>query len=289
MNSPGDDGICLKSSFALGYPRSTENVTISDCQVSGYIEGSLLDGTFMKQEWEGRGPTGRIKFGTESNGGFKNITITNCVFDHCRGLALETVDGAILEDVTISNITMRDIMNSPIFIRLGARMRAPDSMAVGVCRRIIISNVIVYNAVDTNSASIISGIPGHEIEDLHLSNIHIYYKGEGTEKMAAGNVPEYEKDYPEPDKFKTVPAYGFFIRHVRNLDMTDISVKFLNPEKRPPFFLEDVSGARFRNIEAETTKGVPVFNLNDTRDLTFRSVAGVKDARLAKTDHSKLQ
>jgi Endopolygalacturonase len=129
VNSPFDDGICLKSSFGLGYAKATENVTITNCQVSGYDEGSLLDGTFRHtkkyNDSTDHGPTGRIKFGTESNGGFKNITISNCVFDYCRGLALETVDGALLEDVTINNITMRDIQNSPIFIRLGARMRGP--------------------------------------------------------------------------------------------------------------------------------------------------------------------
>ncbi len=161
VNSPRDDGICLKSSFALGYPRSTENVTITNCQVSGYVEGTLLDGTLQRDErTEGHGATGRIKFGTESNGGFKNITISNCTFDYCRGLALETVDGANLENVTIDNITMRDVTNSPFFIRLGARMRAPDSLAIGTCRRILISNVMIYNAMDTHSASIISGIPG---------------------------------------------------------------------------------------------------------------------------------
>ena len=97
VNSPFDDGICPKSSFALGYARATENVTITNCQVSGYDEGTLLDGTFKRDFRNQNGtfsPTGRIKFGTESNGGFKNITITNCVFDYCRGLALESVDGA---------------------------------------------------------------------------------------------------------------------------------------------------------------------------------------------------
>src|SRR5260221_4794624 len=88
VNSPFDDGICPKSSFALGYARATENVTITNCQVSGYDEGTLLDGTF-KRDYNPNGrftPTGRIKFGTESNGGFKNLTISNCVFDYCRGL-----------------------------------------------------------------------------------------------------------------------------------------------------------------------------------------------------------
>jgi len=126
VNSPYDDGICLKSCFGLGYARATENVTITNCFVSGFKEGTLLDGTYDRTlPRPNFSPTGRIKFGTESNGGFKNITVSNCVFEFCRGLALETVDGGILEDVTINNITMRDIANAPIFLRLGSRMRGP--------------------------------------------------------------------------------------------------------------------------------------------------------------------
>jgi len=89
VNSPFDDGICLKSSYGLGSARPTENVTITDSQVSGYDEGTLLDGTFKRTVKYTRGPTGRIKFGTESNGGFKNITISNCVFEYSRSLAIE--------------------------------------------------------------------------------------------------------------------------------------------------------------------------------------------------------
>src|SRR5207244_8572167 len=98
-------------------------------------------------------------------GGFKNITISNCVFDYCRGLALETVDGGLLEDVAIDNITMRDISNSPFFLRLGSRMRGPTAAPIGGLRRVTLSNIIVYNA-EPKYASIISGIPGHEVEDL---------------------------------------------------------------------------------------------------------------------------
>src|SRR5712672_2900079 len=137
VNSPFDDGICPKSSFALGYARATENVTITNCQVSGYDEGTLLNGTYKRDFRNQNGsfsPTGRIKFGTESNGGFKNITVSNCEFDYCRGLALESVDGALLEDVTISNITMRDVSNCPIFLRLGSRMRGPSGAQVGALR-----------------------------------------------------------------------------------------------------------------------------------------------------------
>src|SRR5437773_1754232 len=212
VNSPFDDGICPKSSFALGFARVTENVTITNCQVSGYDEGTFLEGTYKREYRTSNGtfsPTGRIKFGTESNGGFKNITISNCVFEYSRGLALEAVDGALLEDVTISNITMRDVSNSPFFLRLGFRGRGPkETTTVGAIRRVIISNVVVYNA-DPKYASIISGIPGHPIEDIRLSNIRVYSRGGGTKEQAALNPAEEEEKYPEPTMFGELPAYGF--------------------------------------------------------------------------------
>lgn len=257
VNSPFDDGICLKSSFALGYARATENVTITNCQVSGYDEGTLLDGTFKRtyQKYSHGTPTGRIKMGTESNGGFKNITISNCVFDDCRGLALETVDGALLEDIAINNITMRDIANAPIFIRLGARMRAPDSLQIGECRRIMLSNITVYDA-DPRFGCIISGIPGHDIEDLELSNIHIYYQGSGTKEMALRKVPEYEKDYPEPYNFGTMPVYGFFIRHVNHIRLNNVQVSFLKNDQRPAFMLDQVKNADLDFVKGEAATGV---------------------------------
>ena len=127
----------------MGYARPTEKVNIANCYVSGCWElGSLLDGTYKRQRTGG----GRIKCGTESNGGFINIAISNCVFEGTQGLALETVDGALLEDITVSNITMRDITSCPIFLRLGARLRGPaDSTKVGTLRRVLISNLNCHN------------------------------------------------------------------------------------------------------------------------------------------------
>lgn len=77
--------------YSLGFFRDVENVTITNCMVSGFDNGTFLDGTYQRKLFNkpnSNGPTGRIKFGTESSGGFKNITISNCVFDYCRGLAL---------------------------------------------------------------------------------------------------------------------------------------------------------------------------------------------------------
>jgi polygalacturonase len=288
VNSPFDDGICLKSSFGLNWAKSTENVTITNSQVSGYDEGTLLDGTFKRTvKYGNNGPTERIKFGTESNGGYKNVTISNCVFDYCRGLALETVDGALLEDVTITNITMRDIVNAPIFVRLGARMRGPDTIPVGQCRRIIISNIVAYN-VDPRNGAIISGLPGHDIEDLQLSNIKLYYKGGGPKDSINRVVPEYEKEYPEPSRFGTMPSYGFYIRHVKNLKMNDIDISYMTSEPRPPFILDDVRGADFHRIAAQKSTTAPLFILKGVSDFNITDSKGIKDTNLKATTSKSL-
>jgi len=283
VNSPFDDGICLKSDYALGYLRSNENITITNSQVSGYDVGTLLDGTCQRKATYGRnhddGPTGRIKFGTESNGGFKNITISNVVFDYCRGLALETVDGALLEDVTISNVTMRDIVNAPIFMRLGSRMRGPEGTPVGALRRVNLSDFVIYNA-DPRFASIVSGIPGHDIEDVRLNNIRIYYQGGGTKEEAALAPQELEKAYPEPRMFGDMPAYGFFIRHVDGIEMNGVQVSFLKDEMRPAFVLDSVKNVSFDRLKAQHAAGVSVFVLKDVADFDVRQSPGLPDTAL---------
>ncbi|HEX6184678.1 MAG TPA: glycoside hydrolase family 28 protein [Pyrinomonadaceae bacterium] len=289
INSPFDDGICLKSSYALGFARATENVTITNCQVSGYDEGTFLNGTYKREytRYSHNSTTGRIKFGTESNGGFKNVTISNCVFDYSRGLALETVDGGLLEDVTISNITMRDITNSPIFLRLGARLRGPkDSTKVGALRRVQISNVVVHNA-DPKYASIISGIPGHPIEDVRLSNIRIYYQGGGTKAQAALDPPEKEDAYPEPVMFGEMPAYGFFVRHVKGIELDGVEVSYMKEDLRPPFVLTDVTRANLHRVRAQLAPGVPTFVLKNVEDFSVRQSRPVPDTQLERVTLKK--
>jgi polygalacturonase len=275
VNSPYDDGICPKSSFALGYSRPCENITITNCQVSGYDEGTLLDGTYQRSGKHS--PTGRIKFGTESNGGFKNITISNCVFDYCCGIALESVDGAPLEDVSISNITMRDIVNSPIFLRLGARLRAPDAK-VGTLKRINISNIICYNA-RPGLGCIISGIPDHPIEDVTLSNIRIVYQGGGTKEMAQLQPPEKESTYPEPGMFgRDMPSYGMYIRHVKNINLSDLQLSHAKPDARPAFVLDDVSGADFFHVHAQQERGTPAIKETNVTGLEAHFSPGIEAA-----------
>jgi polygalacturonase len=273
VNSPWDDAIVLKASYGLGYFKDTENVTITNCFVSGYDYGSVFADAYQTDEPQAPDHgfnCGRIKFGTESSGGFKNIAITNCVFEHCRGLALETVDGGSLEDITISNITMRDIVNAPLFLRLGARMRSPESTPVGKMRRILIDNINVFNA-DSRYASIISGIPGHPVEDVTLSNIRILYKGGYGREYATIIPPENEKVYPEPWMFGTIPAAVFFVRHANNIHFHHIYTTFAKEDFRPAFVLDDTQNISIKDTEIPLPDGVKMVEF---RNQSYHEQAG---------------
>ncbi|HTB97860.1 MAG TPA: glycoside hydrolase family 28 protein [Terracidiphilus sp.] len=289
VNSPWDDGICPKSSYGLGYARPTRNLTITNCLVTGYYElGTVLDGTFKKFAPEFRVPrTGRIKCGTESNGGFINITISNCVFEGCAGYALESVDGALLEDIAITNSTMRDLSAPPFFLRLGARLRGPkESTEVGTMRRIVISNIACFNAPQ-QQGSILTGIPGHAIEDLKLSNIYIETAGGATAEAANVEVQEMVDGYPDPNRFGPIPASGFFMRHMRNVELNHIEIANTLPDARPAFHLDDVERADFFAVTAPRGDN-GAFALHGVKDLRIGWSRAAADTTMATADDRRL-
>jgi polygalacturonase len=278
VNSPWDDGICPKSSFALGYARATENVTITGCTLYGsYQLGTVIDGTYkLFPEGENVFRTGRIKCGTESNGGFRNITISNCVFEGCNSLSLESEDGALCEDIAISNITMRNLIYGPLFFRLGARLRGPvGSTKVGTLRRIVVSNIVSSNS-DSSIGNILSGIPGYPIEDIKISNVYMQHKGGADAEQARIVPPEQIDQYPDPGMFGPMPAQGFFLRHVRNLEMSHVEIAPRANDGRPSFVLEDVTRADFIAVTAPTEPAA--FLLRSAKDVRINLSRAAKDA-----------
>ena len=251
INSPSDDGLCPKSTFALGELRPTENLTIVNCQVSGFVEGTLLDGT-MKPSRSG---TGRIKFGTESSGGFRNCTVANCTFRSCRGLALEEVDGGIMDNITINNLTMMDVSDYAIYITTGKRGRTPGVTTNSRGRNILISNVIA-DGVGKMSGIQIMGLPEQPVEGVRLENIRLTSKGGGTAEDAAINPKELGKGYPEPGKIGTLPAYGVYARHVKGLELANITVNFLTNDLRSAASFADIQGLEIDNFKPQVADGV---------------------------------
>ena len=201
--------------------------------------------------------------GTESNSGFKNVTISNIVIRPSKvtgksiegtpkghtGIALEEVDGGVLEGVVISNIRM-DGPACPIFIRLGNRARSFDENLkidhVGALQDISISNIIATGAKITGCS--ITGIPGYPVRNISLSHISIECDGGGTSEDYNRQVPEKEKSYPEYDMFDVLPSYGFYVRHAENIHFNDIQLITKDEDLRPAIFLSDARDGNLNNL-----------------------------------------
>jgi hypothetical protein len=218
-----DDAICLKSSQALGRPRMTEHITVTN---------SVL-----------RTNCNHLKMGTESRGGFRNIAISNCTLlgrDRGRpaisGIAVESVDGAEIEGIIVTGITMRDA-GAPLFIRLGNRGRGMSVPVPGYVRNISISNVV---AVGATTASSITGLAGHPVRSVTLSDLDLTMAGGGA--VVATDVPEAPEKYPEATMFGALPGHSLYARHVEGLTLRNVKTRWLKPDARPAAVFDDVRG-----------------------------------------------
>ncbi|MFV3126028.1 glycoside hydrolase family 28 protein [Niveispirillum sp. KHB5.9] len=268
INTPNDDAIVLKASLALGEVRHTEHVRVHDCHVSGFDPGTMLDGTLQRTQAKAPdqdGMTGRIKLGTESNGDFRDIEISNCLFERSRGLALETVDGGMLEDVRISDITMREITTAALFIYAGARMRAPDGTQPSRVRGVRISRIKATD-VDPRFSSIIAGQAGNPVRDIVLSDIDITYRG--GMPVTDMPVPEKPDAYPEPSMFGPLPCWGLFVRHAADVRVDGATLTAALPDGRPALWLEDTDFVHFQDIALHNKAGTKALVCQDVRGLT---------------------
>jgi polygalacturonase len=246
-----DDAIVPKASFALGYRRSTENVTVTNCVLTTACSC--------------------FKLGTESSGDFKNITVSNCAMfarpelwkrKPTSGVSLEMVDGASVERIAVSNIVMVDI-ESPIFIRLGNRGRAQAVPQPEHLEGISISDIVATGA---ERASSIIGIPGYAVRRITLQNIRITAQGGGTAALAGKEVPEKEKDYPDAHMFGELPAYGLFCRHAETLVLDNVHFHLAQPDARPALILDRVEDLDLRDLSAAPPSGEePALALRNVR------------------------
>lgn len=245
----GDDGIVFKS---FSQTESCHNITVSNCIISTNASG--------------------IKIGTETAGAFHDILINNCVVYDTRlgGIELMAVDGAKLERITVTNITMNNIQGTAIFVRLANRARKYDNKKeapIGQLKNILISNIMGTGI--GNYGCSLTGIPQALIENIVLDNINLTFKGGDTplyfegypdkpvKELTVHNVPEQEKEYPRCDIFGKLPAYGFYIRHAKGIELKNIRLAFENKEKRPAIVADDVTQLIVKNIQAQSTSLTP--------------------------------
>jgi polygalacturonase len=267
-----DDGICLKSDN----PKSRcEDVAIASCKI--------------------RSSASALKFGTSSRGGFKDVTIRDCVVrDTFRSvIALESVDGGTLENIDVGNIKATNTGNA-FFIRLGHRtLTAP----VGRVKHIWLHDFDVqvplkqpdlgypFKGPDIAKPHNVmpSSIVGHKefpIEDIKLERIKIRYPGAGSASIAnvsvsnLAKIPEYAENYPEFNMFGELPAWALFIRHAKGISIKDCSFTLAASDYRPAIVADDVSNF--------TGSKVKILGADKSPTLVVRNGRGIKVHGLKK-------
>ena len=259
----GDDGVVLKSTEP-GHNHPSRDITVANCRIWSSCNG--------------------LKLGTETHDVFENITFRDChVYSITNnpqdrtlaGIAIESVDGAQLSNITVSNITM-DGVKAPIFIRLGhrggnsAKTRQVEPRVPGTIQNVVIQNVHAKNSMFESS---ITGIPGHPVQNLTLANITLEYEGGGGNELVDAEVPDEAliKHYPEAQMFGRLPAYGLYCRHVEGLRINGLHCAYAQPDARLMLVLDDVRDAALNSVGPATTGDFPVMWFLRSKDILVRN------------------
>ena len=237
-----DDALCLKS----GNDRPTENVVITNCITRSHCN--------------------HFKTGTESNGGFRNITVSNLQmvpstvlesdpntggadWRGACGIALGCVDGGMLENISISHVQM-DQVRVPFFIKLGDRGRLIHEgdihRPVQFARGIRLSNITAKRASSTGGY--IMGLPEEPVRDVRIEHCDFEFEGGGDNDLAESTVPMKRDVYLSCDAFGRFPSFAIFMRDAENIQLTDLNLRTMTPDSRPALRWQRVKNLELNNI-----------------------------------------
>ena len=245
--STGDDAIVLKSSSDI----LCQDIAITNCIISSRASA--------------------IKTGTESNGGFKNITVSNCIIkdipEHA-GIELMTVDGGIMQNILLENITMENVA-TPVFIRVGIRARPYKTgqyvTEIEDVRDISLNNISVFNAKLPSS---IMGLHNRKIQNVSITNYMVRYS-ETQDAIPFNKVPFEEFSYPMAIAFKNLPAYGLYCRNVEQLHLQNITMYSSGNETRPALTFDRVNILDLSWVKAEVKNNTtPLAYFRNSKNIT---------------------
>jgi hypothetical protein len=265
-----DDGICFKSGDPNGI---TEDV---------YIGYNTI-----------RTSASAVKFGTSSYGIYRNIKIEHItVYDTYRSaIALEIVDGGIMDSIQISDIHGVNTGNA-LFIRLGDRN---PNRPPGVLKNITIRNLDVevplhppdegypiagpwLNIPHNRIPSSITGLPGYPVQNILLENVTIRFAGGARHERAylppdsLHLVPQLADSYPEFSMFGELPAYGLFIRHAEHITLKNVRIELAHSDYRAAVVTDDVKGLKIDGLILNRTGDSKPLWLNNTRDVVINGL-----------------
>jgi hypothetical protein len=216
-----DDAFCMKS----GITRGVVNMVLRDC--SGASSGA-----------------NGIKLGTSSYGAFTNILVQDMFVKNCYRSAV-TVD--IVDGADTYNVTMRRIKayrtHNPFFMVLGDRGQTTS----GYSHKLGSASAIKFEsfASDTTLNNLGSAFSGYvesgtdnKIYNLLFHNVNM--AAEGGVTSVPGTPPEYTDEYPEYVDFGTLPAWGYYLRHIDGVTFDGCSASISPADARSELATDDV-------------------------------------------------
>ncbi len=268
---------------------SCENVFISNCHIdcgddafplSKSARNVVITNCVITTRWAA------FRMGPYSTGVFKNIAVSNCVIHHTYGAAikLQMVEGGVIEDVLFDNLSIEHT-TGPISIRLGGylgwKLERKESLPIGKFRNVRFNNIratvadnsyplpheVVRMPGELRSCINVTGVPGHAVEGIAFSNMHITFPGGGTaEEAARRDVPELRDHYPEYHMFGTLPAYAMYLRHARGISLRDVTFDLASDDLRPALICDDVQDLELDGLRAAGSPGAEsLIRLRDMR------------------------
>jgi polygalacturonase len=201
-----DDGICFKSGSEFG----CKNVIVKNCTIDKL---NVRAGNCFK-------------LGTDGLGSFMNFEVSGLTLKNAfqnTALVVESMDGAVIDNLNFSDCQIKNC-GQAFFILLGDRKRT----VLGRQPRIgTISNIHFKNITGENFTqqypSIITGIEGHNVQNVTFENINLTLKG--GETRYDQSVMEYDGKYPEGSYFGNTPAWAFFVRHTDYVEFVNCTFK----------------------------------------------------------------
>lgn len=250
--STADDGICIKNAIWLGNHNPVENISVNDCIVISCANS--------------------FKIGTETTYDIRNISVTDCKFmmtdlypGTVSGIAVESADGSVVENVTVDNVIM-DRVTCPVFIRLcnrnraskvtgesanavefGAKKNRGGTVSKSVFnRKGEIKNIKITN-VKATGMEIPVMVAGYRqllkkkcVENVTLKNFDMEYAPYPETVDRRLFIPEYPTVYPESWRFRNLPSYALWARHCKNLVVKNFKCSHPFNSWKKEFYKKDI-------------------------------------------------
>lgn len=226
----GDDALCLKNTNTWGLRRASRRITARRCRLASTTHGFTI--------------------GTETQADFEDITLADSRIEKSgewrtlTGIGLSILDGAAIRGVRIENVTVSDSI-APIQLRLGNVGRGQAAPVPGSISGLVLERVTILRA---HGNCLIAGLPGHPLRDVVLRDVSLEFAGAADPALIMPELPEFDTEFPPVLVWRFLPAHGFYCRHVEGLELADVTIKAVVPDRRPALMFKDVGGLKTDNV-----------------------------------------